>query len=125
MQVGRLLQMGRRGWLLAAVPLILALVLLAAGDAQQTDDSMTELEARLAGTLTRIEGAGKVCVMVLEDDAVQAFAQEDAQARVKGVLIVAQGAGDLSVRMRLQQAAMTLFALDAVQVEVLPGGAAD
>lgn len=110
---------GRRGLLLAGVPLLIALVLLALGGAGVGTGGMTELEARLSATLSEIDGAGQVRAMVLtgaDEPGGQA-----AQDEVRGVIIVAPGAYDLGVQLRLQRAAMTLFALPAERVEVFSG----
>ena len=56
---------GRRGLLLAGVPLLVALALLALSWAGDGASGMTELEARLSATLSEIEGAGQVRAMVL------------------------------------------------------------
>lgn len=114
--------LGGRGWLVIAIPLLAALLLLALsrydGIGGKTD--MTEIEARLSATLSCIEGAGDVRAMVLTDESAGAFG-ENAASSVSGVIIVASGAYDLGVRLRLQQAAMTLFSLDAQSVEVFSG----
>ncbi len=110
---------GRRGLLLAGAPLLVALALLALSWAGGGTGGMTELEARLSATLSDMEGAGQVRAMVLTD-ADQPTGQA-AQGEVTGVIIVASGAYDIGVQLRLQRAVMTLFALPAEQVEVFSG----
>lgn len=113
---------GRRGWLLAGAALVAALVLLVLARGQEAEESgMTELEARLSATLSGIEGAGEVRAMVLTDAPAGAFGGQTGEQEVRGVIIVAQGAYDVGVRLRLQRAAMTLFTLTAEQVEVFSG----
>ncbi len=110
---------GRRGLLLAGVPLLVALALLALSWAGDGASGMTELEARLSATLSEIEGAGQVRAMVLTGADEPAGQAE--RGEVTGVIIVAPGAYDLGVQLRLQRAAMTLFALPAERVEVFSG----
>lgn len=112
---------GRRMWLIICFMLAAALVLLVmAQTGVQDEGGMTELEQRLSATLERVEGAGHVRAMVLCDAPAGAFGQT-MPGDVRGVIIVAEGAYDLGVKLRLQSAAMTLFSLTADDVEVLSG----
>lgn len=112
---------GRRMWLIICFMLAAALVLLVmAQTGVQDEGGMTELEQRLSATLERVEGAGHVRAMVLCDAPAGAFGQT-LPGDVRGVIIVAEGAYDLGVKLRLQSAAMTLFSLTADEVEVLSG----
>ena len=114
--------LGGRAWLIIAVPLAAALMMLAVSRSGGMGGAagMTDVEARLSATLSRIEGAGEVRAMVLMDEPAGAFGEKGAP-QISGVIIVAEGAYDLGVRLRLQQAAMTLFSLDAQRVEVFSG----
>ena len=99
-----------------------ALIMLAVSQAGEVgaDSGMTDVETRLSATLSQIEGAGSVRAMVLMDETAGAFGEKGAP-KVSGVIIVASGAYDLGVRLRLQQAVTTLFSLDADRVEVFSG----
>lgn len=66
------------------------------------------IEQRLSSVLSQIAGAGQVEVLVTED----------AQGGVLGVLVVADGAQNLSVRTELMRAAMTALDVPASSVEV-------
>lgn len=110
---------GRRGLLLAGAPLLVALALLALSLAGGGQGGMTELESRLSATLSQVEGAGSVRVMVLTQDDVLGSGGEDGE--VSGVIIVASGAYDLGVQLRLRRAATALFALPEGRVEVFSG----
>lgn len=114
--------LGGRAWLIIAIPLTAALIMLAVSQtgANSADSGMTDVEARLSATLSKIEGAGDVRAMVLMDETAGAFGEKSVQ-KFGGVIIVASGAYDLGVRLRLQQAAMTLFSLEADRVEVFSG----
>lgn len=65
------------------------------------------VEERLAHVLSQIAGAGQVEVLVTEGD-----------RGVLGVLVVADGAQELSVRTELMRAAMTALDVPADAVEV-------
>ena len=67
-----------------------------------------EVETRLARVLSQIAGAGQVEVLVMEDGC----------DGVRGVLIVADGAAELTVRTELMRAAMTALDVPASSVEV-------
>ena len=114
--------LGGRAWLIIAIPLTAALIMLAVSrtGANSADSGMTDVEARLSATLSKIEGAGDVRAMVLMDETAGTFGEKSVQ-KVGSVIIVASGAYDLGVRLRLQQAAMTLFSLEADRVEVFSG----
>ncbi len=80
-------------------------------------------EARLAGILSGIDGAGKVEVFISYDeksDAVYAFAAQPEREGgvIKGVVIIASGAGDPMVRLKLAEAARVALGVPAANVSV-------
>ena len=78
--------------------------------------AMTEEEQRFSATLSRIAGAGEVRVSVSYAQAASSFGSG---ARTPmGAVIVAQGAGDVAVRLNLTRAAEALLGLDPGAVEV-------
>ena len=97
-----------RVWLIPAALAIAALALLAGG-ALNADDGASPLEARLERVLESVEGAGDVRAMVLEGE-----------GGVSGVLVVAEGAKDVAVRLRLQSAVCTLLGIENAAVNVSP-----
>ncbi|MBQ7656893.1 MAG: hypothetical protein IJS41_10355 [Clostridia bacterium] len=101
-------------WLLALICCALALLLLPAGNAKPA--GMTEEEQRVSATLSQIAGAGEVRVSIYYAQEVSAFGSGNRTP--VGAVIVAQGAGDLSVRLNLLRAAETLLGLDANRVDV-------
>lgn len=110
-------------WLIGLGALSLLLLSLMGG-AQQETVLQDGLEARLASILSKVQGAGSVDVIVYtaaeETQAVAAFgAGQTAAQRPSGVVVVADGAGDLQVRMELARAVQTLLSLPASAVEVL------
>lgn len=99
-------------WVLLAG--LLAAFFLMTGGAEQTNQS-TALEKRMENVLSMIEGAGRVRVLV--NEAAAAFSGSDGQAA--GVLVVAEGAGDMRVKMELQRAVQALLDVEAEQIEIL------
>ncbi len=81
--------------------------------------TMTEEEQRLSATLSSIAGAGEIRVSIYYAQAASAFGGTGARTPI-GAVIVAQGAGDVAVRLNLLRAAETLLGLSASQVEVFP-----
>ena len=122
------------------------------------EDYTRELEDRLAAVLSRVEGAGKVEVMITyesDGELVPAYQREENENRssngtqesyslsssnkivtvyeqgtttalilmkkkpqVKGVIVIAQGASDLTVRMSLSQAVRTVLQVSADRVDI-------
>ena len=101
-------------WLIAAVTLLAVAVVASSGG--QAGGSSAE-ERRIAEVLSAIEGAGRVEVALYFNKAATAFG-ETAQSKPCGMVIVAEGAQDLRVRLTLIRAGRTLLGLpeDAVDV---------
>ncbi len=96
-----------------------------------TTGTADALEERIARVLSSIDGAGKVEVVIhyQKAQAVQtswltadASTQQDTTGDVLGVVVVAQGADDLWVRLELARAVETLLRLPADSVEVFKMG---
>lgn len=103
-------------WVLLA--LALAAFFLLTADAPGADlYESTSLERRMENVLSCIEGAGRVRVLVNPGTAAAAFSAQDEQAA--GVLVVAEGAGNLKVNMELQRAVQALLGVEARQIEIL------
>ena len=96
----------KEGWLVAALLLVVALC-LALGASENGSAAHTPEEARLSRVLSAMAGAGAVDVAIYYDDAVPC-----------GAVIVADGAGDAAVRVRLAGAVTTLLGLDLSRVAV-------
>jgi stage III sporulation protein AG len=110
-------------------------------------DYVTELENRLSETLSKVENAGKVSVVITLKSGMQTVlamektTTETSSGRViketpiivngktvvlkelypevSGVLIVCEGAKNISVYNKIQQATMSLFDIKAEQIEIL------
>ena len=103
---------GLRGARRLEIFLALALVAVAAlmimGDGSN-DGGPTTLEARMERTLSAIEGAGEVKVLINEGDT----------GEIMGVLVVAEGAGDMRVFLSLQNAVRALVDIDVSRIEIV------
>lgn len=93
----------RDGWLLAAVGLCAVVCLLVGANQEQPP---TE-EDRIISVLSQVKGAGQVDVSVYYEEALPA-----------GALIVADGAGDIAVRLRLTSALTSLLGLEEERIAV-------
>lgn len=114
----------------AVVWVALALALMAGSlflGRQDAGAQATELERRIARTLSAMEGAGEVRVVIMtreqERGTETAFrAAGTAQQVPCGAVAVAQGADDPLVNMELTQALCALLGLPASSVSVVTGG---
>ncbi len=110
-QMQKLRQMLRKdGWMLLALAAAVALCLLS-GTVSSPGAVMTDTEARAARILSAIDGAGSVEVAIFYTD-------EEAGTVPCGAVVVAEGAGDVAVRLRLSQAVSTLFGLENDSIEI-------
>ena len=86
-----------------------------AADQARGDFGMAQtIEQRLSDILSKIRGAGDVDVMVT----LSGGAETDEARQVLGVVVVAQGAKEMAVRMELTDAVRTALDIDAGQVAV-------
>lgn len=96
------------------VVMLLAAAVMLAGGGESASGDMTAEEKRLSRTLSSIAGAGECRVSVWYENE----SSFSGTARPTGALIVSAGAGDLSVRLQLMQAAGTLLGLEENQIAV-------
>lgn len=99
----------REGWLIAALGMAVLLCLTLS--AVEGGAVPTQQESRLAQVLSAMEGAGRVEVALYYEGAAD-------EAVPCGAVIVADGAGDVGVQLRLTRAVTTLLGMDASRVEV-------
>ena len=95
-----------------AVALIIYSTVMTSKDAKVNGDTsagsvMTSDEQRLSAILSNIVGAGKVDAMITTDD-----------GRITGVLVIADGASDITVRLRLLDATATALGVSKSIVNV-------
>ncbi|MDD7173829.1 MAG: hypothetical protein PUH70_01970 [Clostridiales bacterium] len=109
----------------AALLLAAALLLLALGGSLTDGGAQEDLESRVERTLSAMEGAGRVQVVIMtraQQADSSAWGQEDGTAEVPcGAVAVAEGAGDPLVRIELEQALCALLGLPASAVSVVTG----
>ncbi len=91
------------GWILAAMVFCLALCLLLGA----REESASAEESRISRVLSAIDGAGSVEVAVYYEENVPC-----------GAVVVADGAGDVAVQLRLTSAVTTLLGINQERVAV-------
>lgn len=91
------------GWILAALLFCVALCLMLGTSA---DEGSSE-ESRISRVLSAIQGAGTVEVAVYYEDTVPC-----------GAVVVAEGAGDVAVQLRLLSAVTTLLGINQDRVAI-------
>lgn len=91
-----------------------------------TDNSYTstELEQRLSDILSKINGVGKVNVLITYADETYVSSGDSTtfSAKPQGVIIIAEGAEDLEVRIKIQQAVQTALGIEAHQIKIYEMG---
>lgn len=100
-------------WLLLIAACAAALLLPGSSSGKT---GMTEEEQRYSATLSRIAGAGEVRISIAYAQSASSFGSGSRQPT--GAVIVAQGAGNVAVRLELLRAAEALLGLTAQEVEV-------
>ncbi len=77
-------------------------------------------ELRLGRVLSSVEGAGEVEVfLTYAEDSGKSSTAKPSQS-VKGVIVVAEGAGDVALRIRLTDAVRAALDIPVSRIEVLP-----
>jgi len=102
--------------------LLAALFLLAAGRSSGRQETASSLERRIEKTLSAVEGAGEVHVVVRSAALQESGAARQEQATAVGAIAVASGAGDPVVRIMLEEALCALLGLPPSAVSVMTGG---
>ncbi len=111
----------------AALLLAAALLLIALGG-RLTDQggAADDLESRVERTLSAMEGAGRVQVVIMtraQQTEPGTWVKTDNAVEIPcGAVAVAEGAGDPLVRIELEQALCALLGLPASAVSVVTGG---
>jgi len=108
--------LGMKGMPVAALLICTLALLVFFPSAPQETAGMTEEEARIAATLSQISGAGEARVSIYYAETAGTFGKEE--KKPMGAVIVARGAGQMEVKLRLLRAAETLLGLSASRVEV-------
>lgn len=88
--------------------------------AMNTETQTDTQEQNQNGTqsTTKSENTSNELVTVQNDGNSQAVVLREDEPKVRGVVVIAQGAGDIAVRMQLSQAVCTVLDVDQTQVEV-------
>ena len=109
----------------------------------EVENYVSTLEAKLENTLSKVDGVGKVSVIISVESGMetvlanksvvsdQGVSEEpivingktvvlkEKYPKITGVLIVAEGADKISVISKVQQATMSLLEIEAGQIEIL------
>ena len=102
-------------WLLLGI-LGIALAILGFFPSQKNNGTMTSEEQRIASALSRIRGAGETHVVIYCADT-NSFSTE---THPTGALIITRGADDITVQLRLLEAAQTLLNLPPDAIRIYP-----
>ena len=107
-------------WIIAAAAAVLLALMMNGTDGSGT---ASQQEKRIADVLSAMAGAGRVEVALYYAQKEDGFVSSSASAPT-GALVVAEGAGDMAVRLNLIRAVRTLLGLpeNAVDVFVMEGG---
>ena len=106
-----LLKSAKKHELLILIAVICILFILYLGGSK-TDQSSGSTEERLQGMLSRIEGAGKVYVLLAESE----------ESGYTGAVITCSGADNMRVVLELQRAVKAFTGLESDQIEVIKSG---
>lgn len=102
----RWLQSGAGGW--ALIGAVLLLCLLFVWTRREEGNVKTDMEIRMERVMEKVTGAGETYVMINEEN-----------EEIKGVLIVCEGAKDIAVRLRVQDAARALLNISNERIHVM------
>ena len=105
-----------------ALLFLAALFLLAAGRVSNGHGAASSLERRTEETLSTVEGAGRVRVVIRTQSMKESGASRQIQEEAVGAVAVATGAEDPVVRMMLEEALCALLGLPPSAVSVMTGG---
>ena len=130
----RLLKMGWQQWAtLLLVGLLLVVLALPVSDEgekknktslleeEETNSAAkSELETKLEDLLSKVEGVGKVQVLLMTGQEKDPMVFDTGEGtKVTGVLIAAEGADDSVTVSNIQQAVMALFQIEAHKIKVM------
>lgn len=100
--------------MITAAAVLLALLLSGKGE----NGTATQQEKRMAEVLSTMAGAGRVEVALFYAPQETDAFSSSSEALPTGALVVAQGAGDMAVRLNLIRAVRTLLGLPESAVDV-------
>jgi len=105
-----------RAWVFVSIFLAASALAILFWTQGEGETGHTEKELRLAQALSKIEGAG-ACEVYLWEESEAASSGKDAAA---GALILCEGADDLSVWLRVQQAVHSATGIPVSSIEIYP-----
>ena len=108
-------------WIILLIVLGAMLTLGLGGLEGKSPSSASDTEKRVAQVLSAIEGAGKVEVAIYyntQEEEQDAWGAKTVKAYPVGVVIVAEGAGSMYVRLELLRAVQVMLGLSPDSVEI-------
>ena len=120
-------KMGSKYFVFILIGLLILVVCIPTGtvepyEPQEEEAEITkdDVEEQLEHILSSVEGVGKVKVMITTEGSVsKVFGTQNSGEQVKGVLIVAEGAGNATVNTRILDAVKALFSIDAHKISIV------
>lgn len=109
-QLMEALKSARKLEICIALAVVAALLVLGLGGG--SNGGASPEERRMERILSEIEGAGRVSVMLSEDE----------KGACSGAVVAASGAEDIAVLLRLQRAVQTLTGLEVENIEIVKSG---
>jgi len=83
-------------------------------------ENKEELEERLERVLKSTEGVGNVKVMINQNDNESSFESDSKEdGDILGVVVVAEGAQDSTVKKKIQDIVLALFPIEAHKIEIV------
>ena len=119
--MGKLLEVWRRirqdGGLLVMIALAVGVCLLLPQEQATQTGASSQEESRLAAVLSAMEGVGRAEVVIRWDETSATMTQAGSKTAL-GAVVVAQGAEDIGVKLKLIRAVTTLLQLQPDAMEV-------
>lgn len=81
-------------------------------------ENKTDLEQRLETLLSRVEGVGKVEVLIMTEEEKGEFYGGGGE-KVTGVIVVAEGADNILTVGNIKEAVMALFQVEAHKIKIM------
>lgn len=88
------------------------------------DEYESQMEKRLEHLLEQMDGVGKVDVMIYSgaSDDEEHYITQQKTPEVRGICVVAEGAGDSETRVKIYNAIQALFSIDAHKISIVEMG---
>ena len=126
MNISFLKDKGNKYMIFILLGLLILVIILPTGSSQPSQEMRAselldgELEGQLKNILTAMEGVGKVEVMITKEETNGGmFYTENGNIKVSGVVVVAEGAGNPAVNIRISEVVKALFSVEAHKISIV------